>query len=455
MFNITLKHFLPGGHLRVVLELFALALLRHNDNLRKLCGPYNYISGLLGIAAHKARITDSRFPPDPTLPRLSPELLIVEWGRIIQIDYEKRLKISCREAEGRLDTAVAPLHLSMSRIEEHMEKLAAHQARILDENVVLKAQVQMLSNQVNVLRNGLVYANERLASIDRGHQKISSFIKSPDKVSSRTAVEPPPSLDFESSSVAEALNMEEVPVEQATTKGAVSNLTRAVSHSSSSTVPLPPSYNSEPTTTVPSSASLSHQKSAPVAALSTWNHDAEQISSSSKKDANFKVYDLLIQLRKMGCIKPESISKSTVPDICNGNNRCYFRYSLEFIEFLSTSKPEISTLIKTIADSRENDTNATVAAKSIAAACFNKMKELDSVVGRKSTVLALGGRVRDYKKKIADAKQAIEKDKKPKYTAENVPLIELEELHSLQSAEAPGTPVGNRSMMSFTVARKR
>ena len=58
---------------------------------------------------------------------------------------------------------------------------------------------------------------------------------------------------------------------------------------------------------------------------------------------------------------------------------------------------------------------------------------------------------------IADAKQAIESDKKPKYTAENVSLVELEELERLQAkgAPAPGTPDGFRSMMSYTVAKKK
>lgn len=441
MFNITLEHFKPGGHLRIVVELFALSLLRHNDNLKKLCGSSNYISGLIDIAARKARITDSRFPPDPTLPRLSPELIIVEWGRIIQVDYEQRLKISCRKAEGMLDTAVAPLHSSMSRIEEDVAKLVSYQAKILDENVALRAKVHVLSNSVDVLREGLVYANDRLHSIDRGHQKISSFIKSPDKVASKEVVEPPPPLDFVSALGAEALSMEEVAEEVAPddqdTGGVAASLKRATSHSSS-TLPLPPSYN----------------RSASVNTLSSWNHDAEQISSSKKKDGNFKVYDLLMELRKMGCIKPESISKSTIPDIiCKANNKCYFRYSLEFIDFQSTTQPEITASIKVIADRKQNDTDATVAAQSIAGASFKKMTELDGVVGRKSTIIALGQRVRDYKKKIADARQAL--DTKSKYTAENVSLVELEVLKNLQADGAPGTPKGNKSMMSYTVAKKK
>lgn len=65
MFNVTIDLFLPGGELRAVLEQFALALLRHDAEARKVLGPYNRISGLLKRAARRANIFDSRFPSDP------------------------------------------------------------------------------------------------------------------------------------------------------------------------------------------------------------------------------------------------------------------------------------------------------------------------------------------------------------------------------------------------------
>jgi hypothetical protein len=56
MFNATIDLFLPGGELRAVLEQFALALLRHDAEARKVVGPYNRISGSLKRAAHAANI---------------------------------------------------------------------------------------------------------------------------------------------------------------------------------------------------------------------------------------------------------------------------------------------------------------------------------------------------------------------------------------------------------------
>ena len=76
MFNVTIDCFLPGGDLRAVLEQFALTLLHHDAEARKVIGPYNRISGLLERAARRANISDSRFPPDPTLPRMCPILVM-------------------------------------------------------------------------------------------------------------------------------------------------------------------------------------------------------------------------------------------------------------------------------------------------------------------------------------------------------------------------------------------
>ena len=175
---------MPGGELRAVLEQFALALLRHDADARKVLGPYNRVSGLLERAARKANIFDSRFPSDPSLPRMCPTLVMGKWGEIIEKDYRARLAISCRRAEGEQDTEVAPLTLGISNIEEMMKKMVDNQNKIMDENVALRAQVQMLSSTVVFLKNGLHYANERLHSIDNGNRRLSSFLKSPDKVAS-------------------------------------------------------------------------------------------------------------------------------------------------------------------------------------------------------------------------------------------------------------------------------
>jgi hypothetical protein len=163
------------GVLRTVLEQFAPALLRPNAELKRVCGPINWVSSLFAEAASKAQITDSRFPPDPLLPRTNPDILVVHWGNIIEQYYLQHLAVSCRKAEGELDTAVALLHDSLSQIEQVVEKMAASQERILPENCSLKAEVQFLTTEVVFLRNGLTSANSKLAAMQDGNDPIISY----------------------------------------------------------------------------------------------------------------------------------------------------------------------------------------------------------------------------------------------------------------------------------------
>lgn len=432
MFNITIDLFLPGGGLRAVLEQFALALLRHNSNLKTVLGTTNYISGLLAKAARKANISDTRFPPDPTLPRLCPEMLIVEWGNIIEDDYRRRVDIACREAEGKLDTAVAPLQASMARQEAVLEKLLANQNRILNENCSLRAEVQVLHNRHNDLSRDLALANAKLAVIEHGSNKLSSFIKTPDKPISNQQI-PPTSVQMEDTlALNDELNMEAI---------------------SDTTAPL--TVNAREKTTVEQSSSITITKSEPTSTLAPWNHEAEEISKTKKKDSNIKVDDFLMNLREMGCINQLHISKSTIPDIiCQPGNKCYFRYCLEFIEFVATSNKEVPNFIAQIADKTISETMATTAAVSIASVCLAKIKELDDKSVRKRSVLALGSRVRDYKKRIAEANKLTHKDQK--FSAESVELVELNELKR-RIAEGTGTPPGNKSITTYTttIARKK
>lgn len=154
MFNVNIEYFLTGGGLRVILEQFALALLRHNAELKRVCGPINWVSSLLAEAARKAQITDSRF----LLPWTNPEILVVAWGNIIQQTL-----------------LVAPVHDSLSRIEHVVEKMAATQERILAENCSLKAEVQFLTTEVVFLCNGLTSANSKLAAMQDGNDPIISY----------------------------------------------------------------------------------------------------------------------------------------------------------------------------------------------------------------------------------------------------------------------------------------
>jgi hypothetical protein len=379
---------------------------------------------------------------------MCPTLVIRKWGDIIQNDYASRLAISCRQAEGDLDTPVAPLHSGIGRIEEMMKTMVDNQSRIIDENVALRAQVQVLSNEVVFLRKGLQYANKRLHSIDHGNLRLSSILKSPDKViSSSSAIEPPPSFDINTDTTfSEAVNVEAAVAAEALKPSAapasLHKQTSSQSQSSSVTLPLPPA--DEP---------LVQTQPKPIVKISGWNSHAEAKSTTKKNDANSKVSDLLLTLRENGSISARQISDATLPDwICASGNKCYYRYCLEFIQFISTTNKVIASSVAKIADNSTNDTAALTAAEIVAKACFDNIQELDGKKVRKYTTIALGTRVRDYKQQIAAARQKTNPNQK--FTAENVELVSADELQQLITQGAPGTPKGNKSILSYGTARR-
>ena len=185
MFNVTIPSFKSNGVHRKVLELYALALIRHDAEVIRECGPMNRVSYCLREAAKKANITDSRFP------LLPPDLVIVEWCKIIQADYTARLEIVCLEAEGELDTAQASTQHLLSKILTAVHKLSENQDKMLAENAGLKAQVISLNTQVGVLKFGLNQANERAnAQYDADRQRrkrMRDAFESPDPVLSQSA----------------------------------------------------------------------------------------------------------------------------------------------------------------------------------------------------------------------------------------------------------------------------
>ena len=434
---------MPGGELRAVLEQFALALLRHDADARKVLGPYNRVSGLLERAARKANIFDSRFPSDPSLPRMCPTLVMGKWGEIIEKDYRARLAISCRRAEGEQDTEVAPLTLGISNIEEMMKKMVDNQNKIMDENVALRAQVQMLSSTVVFLKNGLHYANERLHSIDNGNRRLSSFLKSPDKVASSSAVEPPPPPTFAVNSIptfaAADLDAEadEEVLKPSAQSGAMMKQTSSLSNAA--TLPLLSSAE-DPT-------NQTHQK--PIVQISGWNNHAQSKSTIKESDAKSKVSSFLLTLRENGYINSQQkIASVDLPDwICASGNKCYYRYCLEFIQFIAGTNQALALCIANLTDKSIDDTAALTAAQEIAKACFDNIKALDGKQVRKRTTIALGIRVRDYKQKIASAKQKIHPDQK--FTVENV-----DELRQLIAEGNPGAPEGNHSILLYAATKK-
>jgi hypothetical protein len=383
MFNVTIESFRKGGVHRKVLQQFALALIRHDAEVLSKCGVTNLVSHRLREAARKANIVDARFPG------MCPELVIVEWGKIIQQNYINRLKIACTRAEGELDTAVAPLHSTMSEILSAVNKLSDNQDKLLTENALLKSQVNSLHNQVNILKGGLSWANDRLITIHKSNVCMREVFRTPDRATSSSsvaAIPPPPSmelsLDPKDTAITESFNLEVLGEE----------LPPAGSESSSVTIPL---------SNVPVSLDPPISATSTTTAHLCWNHDAEQQSKAKSSDAGLNLVDVLIELRDRGCINQENISKSNVPvGICSQSNRTYVEYCLEFVQFVGSKDPEVLNHIRFFVDkSNNNATELRNAAENIVSECCIALKDIDSKALEKRQFLAWADAFESTRKK--------------------------------------------------------
>ena len=244
---------------------------------------------------------------------------------------------------------------------------------------------------------------------------LSSILKSPGKVVSSSAIEPLPSFDINTNTAfAESVDLEsEVPEEglkpSAKPSAPSAALLKQTLSLSKSMTPLLPSVQ-EP---------LIQTQPKPIAKISGWNNHAQSKSTTKKNDAKSKVSDFLFTLRENGSINAQQISSAALPDwICASGNKCYYRYCLEFIQFITATNKILASCISKIADNSTNDTVALTAAEEIAKACFDNIKPLDGKKVRRYTTISLGTRVQDYKQQIGAARQQIQPDQK--FTAEKL-----------------------------------
>lgn len=261
----------------------------------------------------------------------------------------------------------------MSEVLKVVNKLSENQDKLLAENALLKSQVTILHNQVEVLKDDLSWANDRLVSIHDGHVQFRRVFRSPDRVSSSVnATNPPPPpppsmelhMDPNQTALAKSFNLEVLREELPPPP--------AASQSQSSSVTLPLSTVPEP---VPPRSATST-----TTTHFSWNHDAEQQSKINTSDRGNLLVNVLIELRKRGCINLNSISKSNVPaGICHPSNRKSVEYCLEFIQFVGSRDPQVMNNITAFVDRSNNDATAVrSAAEYIVSACAAVLKEIDT-----------------------------------------------------------------------------
>lgn len=211
----------------------------------------NCVSDRLRQAALEAKITDSRFP------LLTSDLVLAEWGKIIQHDQVQRLEVVCMNAESHLDTAAAPSQDMLAQILATVNKMSNQQDSLIAENAGLKSQIISMHGQVNVLKDELYQARQhadgRFNDIEHKHKKLRSTLKealqSPEQVISSVLPSPIASTEVATSLF---MTMDDIITDEAFVAGTeeasadekrTQHVPRCESQGSSVTQPLPLKWN--------------------------------------------------------------------------------------------------------------------------------------------------------------------------------------------------------------------
>ena len=133
MFPTNIRAFQPGGKLRGVLYLAALAIIRHNPMIEKVCGgSENKVSTYLRKACRKVKISDATVG-------LSPECVLDEWAKLIESDFSTRFlqeEARGQVGEKQLD-ALFKICVETSRC---VSDIKHSQLELLLENTPLKVE---------------------------------------------------------------------------------------------------------------------------------------------------------------------------------------------------------------------------------------------------------------------------------------------------------------------------
>ena len=444
MFDVTIVHFMPGGKLRPVLHLFAASLMRHNAQVDKDCkGPANKVSTALRAAFRKAEITD------PSV-GLSPEGVLVEWGKLVEEDYQQRLhqsKVAVLkdDSESRM---VYPLLVSMAK---DLKDIKQQQRGMIVENASQKATISQMYNQVDVLKGVTTQltVKTRELSLKNARLKVElaqatnklTFFQTPERV-------PPPSLPafplgfsneptgvggpLTSIAAARELNFSE-------DADAFDVIDTDVSEAMALNV-----RNNDTEVDIPPQAAVASVSASIEPTGLSYNNNSRVVAENDGKNGGEFFQGCLVTLSEQGCINASSLSASTIPPSFKKNSS-YLTHCLGLAEYVG-EQDDIDILGNR--DSSIGDQKS--AASRIETACMKKMFEFEERVTVTSRltpkVLGLGKRIRKYRNKILEAK-GIEKG-----NALEEPFIEVSALAALERGKAPGTPEGIHSITQFTHA---
>jgi hypothetical protein len=381
-------------------------------------GTTNAISTKLRNSARAANITDARFPGE------SPETLLDKWSEIIMNDYHERNPEIAPATPDAMQMAMVLNQQTQLLIEIRSDVHELKRKSDMDQvyMVTLRQDNAELHNQVALLKDQLDHAQYKLG-----------FLKTPPGSYQQQCCE----KENEQGGDGNSAGKRPCLGEQVSTVVAASALTRG----SASLVNTAAAQQIAP----PHAAIRFAAASQPARRGLIYGAEAKDTESKSNK--RFYIAMVLEQLYKQGRLSGLGSWKAIDPPSAQFTEKSSLRNTLELCEVVLSEEDA-----KVLKKPGSSDEDVKTHAKSIEQKCMSKMlqyegvdPDVESQVAKKTnrsqqkqpTYLAVGKRVREYKKNVLAPASGNKGD------------YNMEVLRDPPQISNPGTPPNNTSIRSF------
>lgn len=400
LFVISVPAFKRSKPLHVVIRICAASLIMHHRLVTSELGLANAVATKLRNAARQAGISDARYPGE------SPECVLDRWSDIVSSDYNNR---NPEIAEATPDAATIATVLNqqtqlMLEMQSDLRELRKDKEQAALRETASQRRISFLENEYRSVQSQLAHANGKLG-----------LLKTPP---SRTREREDGGDGSIGGSKSPRLESRSSPSRSSTT-----------TDEAAATLPSPPEQQ---------------QQLPPASAARTLVYGAEaKAAAEPDSNKNITISALLVDMYKQGRLTGPSWKDVSVPP--KYSEKQMVKNTLELCEYVMSD--EEKTALKTTGLSEEA---LITHSKSVQMNSFRMMwefegddpdteeklqKKVNKSQQKKPTYLAIGRRVQEYKKYLAEA-------------AGNSDYND-EKLRPRPTIPDPGTPEGNHSLRRF------
>ena len=406
LFVVSVPAFMPTGSLHIVLRTCAASLIMHHQMVQSEFTPANSVASSLRNAARAAGISDARYAGEP------PECILDKWSEIILKDFRAQ------------NPEIAEATPDMAKMAEVMNQ----QTRLL---IDMRTDIRELRSDRDKSNQHAVTQQQRISFLETSHASLGQQLKQAH--GKLEMLKTPPAAA--SSSVRKRSLQDDIDGENNVGNGGSAGSNKSPRSTMQEAAAVPPD------TQQPMIPDTQQPMIAPQALV----YGAEARANAEKGSNKGIVISMVLNdLYQQNRLKGVAWKDATLP--AKYSEKQQLRNALELCEAVTSEEES-----KALKSDGLSNMDLMIHTKSIEAKCFMKMWEYEGFDAdleakmntkknksqqKKPTYLALGKRVRLYKKYLAAA-------------SGNTGDYNDEKLRSRPKMPDPGTPDGNHSMRNF------